>query len=98
MITNSGTIAIDFLSPTPAFGFDFDRPTNTQTEVTLNVFAEDDVTLLSTETITLFFDGFIGFYAVFGFTACAVLILLAKVIGKVLKVKENYYDSESYHK
>ena len=39
------------------------------------------------------FDGFIGFYAVFGFTACAVLILLAKVIGKVLKVKEDYYDS-----
>lgn len=38
------------------------------------------------------FDGFVGFYAVFGFAACAVLILLAKVIGKVLKVKEDYYD------
>ena len=38
------------------------------------------------------FDGFVGFYAVFGFVACAVLILLAKLIGKILKVAENYYD------
>lgn len=38
------------------------------------------------------FDGFIGFYALFGFIACAVLILLAKVIGRVLKVNEDYYD------
>ena len=38
------------------------------------------------------FDGFIGFYAIFGFVACAVLILLAKIIGKLLKVKETYYD------
>jgi len=59
--TNSGAIAIDFLSPVPAFGFDFVRPTNTQTEVTLNVYAEDDVTILATETITLYFNGFIGF-------------------------------------
>ena len=38
------------------------------------------------------FDGFIGFYALFGFVACAVLILLAKLIGRVLKVREDYYD------
>ena len=38
------------------------------------------------------FDGFIGFYALFGFVACAVLILLAKVIGRALKVNEDYYD------
>ena len=38
------------------------------------------------------FDGFIGFYALFGFVACAVLILLAKLIGRVLKVNEDYYD------
>jgi hypothetical protein len=38
------------------------------------------------------FDGFIGFYALFGFVTCAVLILLAKLIGRVLKVKEDYYD------
>jgi hypothetical protein len=39
------------------------------------------------------FDGFFGFYAIFGFASCAVLILLAKVIGRVLKVKEDYYDN-----
>ena len=39
------------------------------------------------------FDGFFGFYAIFGFVSCAVLILLAKVIGRVLKVKEDYYDN-----
>lgn len=38
------------------------------------------------------FDGFIGFYALFGFVTCAVLILLAKLIGRVLKVREDYYD------
>lgn len=38
------------------------------------------------------FDGFVGFYAIFGFVACAVLILLAKLISKILKVKVNYYD------
>ena len=38
------------------------------------------------------FDGFIGFYALFGFVTCAVLILLAKLIGQVLKVREDYYD------
>jgi hypothetical protein len=38
------------------------------------------------------FDGFFGFYAVFGFVSCAVLILLAKGIGYMLKVKEDYYD------
>ena len=37
-------------------------------------------------------DSFWGFYAILGFVACAVLILLSKIIGFVLKVKENYYD------
>lgn len=37
-------------------------------------------------------DGFFGFYSVLGFVACAVLILFAKVIGYVLKRKEDYYD------
>jgi hypothetical protein len=61
VLETNGAIVIDFLSPTTAFGFDFDRPTNTETEVTLNVYAEDDVTLLASETLSLFFDGFIGF-------------------------------------
>ena len=38
------------------------------------------------------FDGFIGFYAILGFVSCAILILLSKLIGRILKVKEDYYD------
>jgi len=38
------------------------------------------------------FDSFFGFYALVGFASCAVLILFSKLIGRVLKVKENYYD------
>jgi len=37
-------------------------------------------------------DGFFGFYSALGFVACAALILFAKVIGYVLKRKEDYYD------
>jgi hypothetical protein len=38
------------------------------------------------------FDGFVGFYALFGFAACAVLILFSKLVGRVLKVNEDHYD------
>lgn len=38
------------------------------------------------------FDDFFGFYALIGFSTCAVLILFSKLVGLVLKVKENYYD------
>ena len=38
------------------------------------------------------FAGFFGFYAVLGFVSCAVLILFSKLVGFVLKVKEDYYD------
>jgi hypothetical protein len=38
------------------------------------------------------FDGFPGFYALLGFVSCVALILFSKLVGLVLKVKENYYD------
>ena len=37
-------------------------------------------------------DHYYGFYAFLGFVACAVSILVAKVVGFVLKRKEDYYD------
>lgn len=37
-------------------------------------------------------DASFGFYAILGFLSCAVLILFSKLVGLVLKVKENYYD------
>jgi hypothetical protein len=36
-----------------------------------------------------------GFNALYGFLACAALILIAKAIGLVLKRPEHYYDDDS---
>lgn len=33
-----------------------------------------------------------GFYAVYGFVACVILVLFAKQMRKVLMRKEDYYD------
>ena len=38
------------------------------------------------------FDNFYGFYAVLGFAACTVCILVAKGLAFFLKAKEGYYD------
>ena len=35
-----------------------------------------------------------GFYALFGFVACVVLVLIAKQLRKVLMRDEGYYDKE----
>ncbi|MFC1837782.1 hypothetical protein ACFLYW_03785 [Thermodesulfobacteriota bacterium] len=37
-------------------------------------------------------DHYFGFFAMLGFGACALLIIIAKVIGYFLKKKEGYYD------
>ena len=37
-------------------------------------------------------DSSFGFYALLGFVSCAVLILFSKLVGLVLKAKEDYYD------
>lgn len=39
-------------------------------------------------------DGWWGFYGGLGFVSCAVLILLSKVLGWFLKVREDYYDRD----
>ncbi|MEH6515761.1 MAG: hypothetical protein V7742_03690 [Halioglobus sp.] len=39
-------------------------------------------------------DGWPGFAAVYGFLACLVMVLVAKLLGKVLKRNESYYNSE----
>ncbi len=33
-----------------------------------------------------------GFYAFFGFASCVVIILISKLLGFVLKRREDYYD------
>lgn len=37
-------------------------------------------------------EGFFGFYAIYGFVACVVLVLVAKEMRKVVMRKEDYYD------
>ncbi len=39
-------------------------------------------------------EGFWGFYALFGFVACVVLVLVAKEMRKVLMRREDYYDDD----
>ena len=35
-----------------------------------------------------------GFYAIYGFVACVLLVLVAKEMRKVLMRKEDYYDAD----
>ncbi|MEE3233208.1 MAG: hypothetical protein VX294_03505 [Candidatus Latescibacterota bacterium] len=38
------------------------------------------------------FESYFGFYAVYGFVACVILVVVAKELRKVLMRKEDYYD------
>ena len=37
-------------------------------------------------------EGIFGFYGIFGFVTCVVLVLVAKLMRKVLMRDEDYYD------
>ena len=37
-------------------------------------------------------EGWPGFYALFGFISCVVIIVISKLLGYLLKRKEDYYD------
>ena len=41
------------------------------------------------------FDSWPGFSAVLGFLACAVSIIVAKGLGKFLKVREDFYNDDA---
>jgi len=41
------------------------------------------------------FDGFPGFYAIFGFISCVLIVLVSKFLGIFLKRKEDYYNDDS---
>ena len=38
------------------------------------------------------FDAWFGFGAIYGFVSCLVMVLLAKLLGLILKRPVNYYD------
>lgn len=37
-------------------------------------------------------DGWFGFGAVFGFLCCVAMVVVAKVLGRILKRDEHYFD------
>ena len=39
-----------------------------------------------------FWEGWPGFYAIYGFVACVALVLIAKQLRRVLMRDEDYYD------
>ena len=39
-------------------------------------------------------EGLFGFYAIYGFVACVMLVLAATQMRKILMRKEDYYDDE----
>jgi len=41
---------------------------------------------------TMLWEKIPAFYALYGFTACVVLVVVAKLMRKVVMRKENYYD------
>lgn len=40
-------------------------------------------------------DGWFGFHAIYGFLACVGMVLLAKLIGLLLKRPDTYYDDDA---
>jgi len=40
-------------------------------------------------------DGWLGFGAIYGFLACLAMVLLAKILGFLLKRQENYYKDRT---
>jgi sterol desaturase/sphingolipid hydroxylase (fatty acid hydroxylase superfamily) len=43
------------------------------------------------------FDAMFGFAAIYGFTSCLVMVLLAKLLGLVLKRPQDYYEDSIKH-
>lgn len=43
-------------------------------------------------------EAFSGFYAIYGFTACVILVLLARELRKVVMRGEKYYRKSIWHR
>lgn len=76
----------------------FDKPQNVKR--LLRVFFISVVLLLLVDLVyhrhTVFpWEGWFGFYAVFGFVACVVLVIVAKyVLRPIVMRNEDYYDKQ----
>ena len=83
----------------------FDNPKNVKR--LLRVFFSSVVILLIVDAIYLYlskthvihahmeykWEGYFGFYAIYGFVACVILVLVSKyILRPLVKRKEDYYD------
>jgi hypothetical protein len=83
----------------------FDNPENVKK--LLKYFFSSVVILLVLDAVYLFlnkvnvihahmnykWEGFFGFYAIYGFVACVILVLVSKyILRPLVKRKEDYYD------
>ncbi len=37
-------------------------------------------------------DGWFGFYSIYGFVTCVIMVVFSKALGFILKRKDDYYD------
>lgn len=82
----------DALAPDASF---FDKPKNVK--IILNVFYAMCLLLVALDFLVhrhiyLSFEEIPAFYAIYGFIACVVLVVLAKLMRLVLMRNEHYYD------
>ncbi|MFQ5765441.1 MAG: hypothetical protein ACE5GT_10965 [Rhodospirillales bacterium] len=79
----------------PKFEHVFDNPRNVKRAIYF-LFAICGITLVLDFVVRRHVDhpweGLFGFYAVYGFVACVILVLVAKEMRKVVMRKEDYYD------
>ena len=73
----------------------FDKPENVKW--TMRVFYSLCILLLIADFIihrhvSMGWEKIPAFYAIYGFVACVVLVVIAKEIRKIVMRKENYYD------
>lgn len=75
----------------------FDKPKNV--DIILKVFYVICALLVILDFVVhrhiyVSFEEIPAFYAIYGFVACVVLVVLAKVMRKVLMREETYYDAD----
>jgi hypothetical protein len=79
----------------PVYAHVFDNPVNVKKAIYV-LFAICGVSLVLDFFVNRHVDhpweGLFGFYAVYGFVACVLLVLAAKEMRKFLMRKEDYYD------
>ncbi|NQU59235.1 MAG: hypothetical protein HQ513_18550 [Rhodospirillales bacterium] len=81
--------------PTPVYKHLFDNPLNVKRTI-YSLFTISGILFVLDFFVHRHVDhpweGVVGFYAIYGFVACVILVLVAKELRKVLMRGEDYYD------